>query len=152
MQALLKKLDGRGLEEVLPKWILECRDDLNTQGSNFRKFLESCNDLVYGEDKFIDSDLLRRTFTDWCYKNMVKGDAVAYNDDTLEDGFVYAERRLMGPGNTVEILPKHTRGQVWELGYDSTPGFRGISLRSLQPARPQGESDPEGQALALCFS
>ena len=146
-QALLKKLGGRqGIEEVLGKWILDCRDDLNTQGNQFRKFLENCNELEFGEDKYIPCDALRRAFTDWCQKNMVKTDVV-FTDDTIEDGFSYAERRLMGPNNTVRILPKHTRGQVWDVGYNSVMSFKGISLRNRQrPLQPHNQAEEQPDA------
>lgn len=134
-----------GIEEVLGQWIMDCRDDLNTQGNHFRGFLENCNDVIFGEDQYIEVDILRRTFMEWCQKNMVKGDVI-YTDATIEDGFSYAERRLMGPNNTVRISPKHTRGQIWELGYNTDMSFRGISLRSRAPPQPQPQQPVDAAA------
>lgn len=146
-KTLLKKLDGKaGLEEVIPPWVAACRDDLKTQGNQFRKFLESSNDIVFGEHQVVPVDILRRAFLEWCQKNMVKADSLAFTDDTIEDGFSYAERRLMGPQNSLQILPKNARGQVWDLGYDQASSYKGISLRGMCPDRTPAAPHPPSPA------
>jgi len=148
LQALLKKLGGRGLEEVLDNWILECREDLTTQATPFRKFLQSSNDFVYGPDERIEVDKLRQAFRFWCQQNLVKTDA-AFTDDIVEDGFAFAEKRLMNQALRNQgflITPRRASGDVAPDGptYDMRHWFKGIGLRPVQTMERPAQHAPAG--------
>lgn len=93
MQAMLAHLGSAGMEPLLQGWVGGCIDDITTNGSPIRKFLEEV-DHEYGPDCQMLALDLRGCFIGWAGRQGISNPITCWTTSNVDDAFSYAERRF----------------------------------------------------------
>lgn len=94
---MLAHLGSAGLEPLLQGWVGGCIDDITTNGSPIRKFLEEV-DHEYGPQCEMLALDLRDCFMSWASRQGIRNPITCWTTSNVDDAFSYAERRLANGG------------------------------------------------------